>query len=389
MTAVADPVTRLPIGPEVDPTPAKRPEAGLVLEGRHVRLVPVDPEAHLDALHAAAHGPGHEALWQYLGTEPFPDKAAFRGYLEKAAAASDPFMLAILDGETGEPVGHATYMRIEPAHRVIEVGNILYTPRLQRSPGASEAMYLMARHAFEEMGYRRYEWKCNDLNAPSRRAAHRYGFTYEGTFRQHMIVKGRSRDTAWYAMLDGDWPARRRAFELWLDPGNFGPDGQQKLALSALNATAIPGAALRRAGPADEAAFDAVHRAAYAWNREQLGMEPVPLLTPTPEILQTYETWLLEEGGTLAGAASLAPHHDHLEIWSLSVDPERQNAGIGRRLLEAAEARARALGLSTLRLFTGAPLTKNIDWYQRRGYATEREEDLPDGRRLVHMSKTI
>lgn len=389
MIAVPDPVTRLPIGPEIEGAPARRPDRDIVLEGRHVRLVPVDPEAHGRALYEAAHGPGHEALWQYLFPEPYPDEAAFRAYLDKAAAASDPFMLAILDRASGECVGHATYMRIEPAHRVIEVGNILYTPRLQRSPAATEAMYLMARHAFEQLGYRRYEWKCNDLNAPSRRAAHRYGFTYEGTFRQHMIVKGRNRDTAWYAMLDGDWPSRRRAFELWLEPANFDSHGRQRLALSDLNATLIPGQGLRRAAPADVQAFDAMHRAAYVWNREVLGMEPVPLQTPSPEILDRYETWLLDESGKLAGAAALAPYPDHLEIWSLSVDPARQNAGIGRKLLEASEARAKALGLSTLRLFTGAPLTKNIDWYHRRGYATERTEDLPDGRRLVHMVKTI
>ncbi|HMO30686.1 GNAT family N-acetyltransferase [Enterovirga sp.] len=389
MSAVIEPATRLPIGAEVDATPAKRPEPGLVLEGRHVRLVPIDPAAHGSALYAGSHGPGREALWQYLFPAPFPDEGAFRAYLEKAAASADPFMLAILDRDSGEAVGHATYMRIEPAHRAIEVGNILYTPRLQRGPGGTEAMYLMARHAFEDLGYRRYEWKCNDLNGPSRRAAHRYGFTYEGTFRQHMIVKGRNRDTAWYAMLDGDWPSRRRAFELWLDPANFDGEGRQRLALSALNASTIPGLPLRRGGPADEAPFAAMHRAAYAWNREMLGMEPVPLQTAPGEILRRYETWLLDEAGTLAGAAALSPCPDHLEVWSLSVDPARQNAGIGRRLLEAAEARAKALGLSTLRLFTGKPLTKNIDWYRRRGYAEEREEELPDGRRLVHMVKTI
>ena len=126
-------------------------------------------------------------------------------------------------------------MRIEPAHRVIEVGSILYTPRLQRTPAATEAMYLMARHVFEDLGYRRYEWKCNALNAPSRRAALRFGFTFEGIFRQHMVVKGRNRDTAWFSMLDSEWPARKASFERWLDPSNFGPDGRQKIGLSALD----------------------------------------------------------------------------------------------------------------------------------------------------------
>lgn len=377
------------IGREVDVTPAKRPEPGLVLEGQHVRLVPIDPAAHSAALYAASHGPGHEALWRYLFPEPYPDEAAFRAYLEKSAAAQDPFMLGIVERASGEIVGHATYMRIEPAHRVIEVGNILYTPRLQRGPGGTEAMYLMARHAFDDLGYRRYEWKCNDLNAPSRRAAERYGFVYEGTFRQHMIVKGHNRDTAWFSMLDTEWPARRRAFELWLSPDNFDASGRQRLALSALNATTIANSPLRRATAADETAFAAMHRAAYEWNRQMLGLEPVPLLIPPGEILKRYETWFLEDDGAIVGAAALDPRPDHLEIWSLSVDPARQNAGIGRRLLDAAEARARELGLPKLRLFTGAPLTKNIDWYHRRGYATEREEDLPDGRRLVHMAKSI
>ena len=144
---------------------------------------------------------------------------------------------------------------------------------------------------------------------------------------------------------------------------------------------------LRLAGPEDAPAFEALQRRAYAWNREMLGMEPVPLLVPAAEVLERYETWLLEADG-LAGALALDPHPDHLVIWSVSVDPERQNAGIGRRLLGAAEDRARELGLSTLRLFTGAPLTKNIDWYERRGYAVERIEEQGD-RRLVHMVKHI
>ncbi len=136
---------------------------------------------------------------------------------------------AILDRASGAAVGYAAYMRIEPVHRVIEVGSILYTPQLQRTPLATEAMYLMARHVFEDLGYRRYEWKCNALNAPSRRAALRFGFTFEGIFRQHMIVKGRNRDTAWFSMLDSEWPARKANFERWLDPSNFGPDGRQKV----------------------------------------------------------------------------------------------------------------------------------------------------------------
>ncbi len=160
---------------------------------------------------------------------------AFDLHLQKAAVSEDPMFFAILDRASGAAVGYAAYMRIEPVHRVIEVGSILYTPQLQRTPLATEAMYLMARHVFEDLGYRRYEWKCNALNAPSRRAALRFGFTFEGIFRQHMIVKGRNRDTAWFSMLDSEWPARKANFERWLDPSNFGPDGRQKVSLSMLN----------------------------------------------------------------------------------------------------------------------------------------------------------
>ena len=142
---------------------------------------------------------------------------------------------ALWDNSSGDAVGYASYLRIEPVHKVIEVGNILYTPRLQRTVGATEAMYLIARYAFEELGYRRYEWKCNALNAPSRRAALRLGFKFEGLFRQHMIVKGRNRDTAWYTMLACEWPRRKRALEQWIEPGNFNSNGRQRIQLSSLN----------------------------------------------------------------------------------------------------------------------------------------------------------
>ncbi|MFG1306364.1 GNAT family protein [Xanthobacter autotrophicus] len=221
---VADAV---PLGPPVEGGPARRP-APVTLEGRHVAIVPFDVERHAASLYALSHGPERDALWAYLSAAPFPDEAAFARSYAEAATKADPLLFAIVEAETGRAVGHVTYMRIEPAHRVIEVGNILYSPALQRTPGATEAMYLMARHAFEDLGYRRYEWKCNALNAPSRRAAERLGFSYEGLFRQHMIIKGLSRDTAWYALLDHEWPRARAAFEAWLDPANFDAEGRQK-----------------------------------------------------------------------------------------------------------------------------------------------------------------
>ncbi len=204
------------------------------MEGRSVMLVPLDPEAHAESLFTKTHGDEKEQIWQYMGDGPFPDRAAFDESLRCKAASEDPLFYAILDRTGSVAMGYATYLRIEPAHRCIEVGNIVYTPELQRTTGATEAMYLMARYVFEELGYRRYEWKCNALNAPSRRAALRLGFTFEGIFRQHMIVKGRNRDTAWFAMLDSEWPARKDSFERWLSPENFDSAGRQKVSLSSL-----------------------------------------------------------------------------------------------------------------------------------------------------------
>jgi len=219
--------------------PAERPTR-VTLTGRFVSLVPLDARAHAPALRRHTHGPGRERLWTYLSAGPFPDEASLRLHLEEAAASDDPLFFAVIENPTGEAVGYASYMRIEPRHRVIEVGHILYTPKLQHSAGGTEAMYLMARHAFEDLGYRRYEWKCNALNEPSRRAALRYGFTFEGVFRQHMIVKGRNRDTAWYALLDHEWPACKAAFECWLAPDNFDAAGRQRVSLSALRASLPP-----------------------------------------------------------------------------------------------------------------------------------------------------
>jgi len=216
----------IPIGPSVDEHHAPRP-GHCVLEGRYGRLRPLDPARDSARLYALSHGAEAASLWAYLFTGPYPDPAAFDAHVATiAAGVTDPVFWAIANRDD-EALGWLSLMRIEPRHRVIEVGSILYTPPLQRTPLATEAQYLLARHVFETLGYRRYEWKCNDRNAPSMRAAERFGFTFEGRFRQHMIVKGRNRDTAWYAMLDEEWPERRAAFERWLAPENFDADGRQ------------------------------------------------------------------------------------------------------------------------------------------------------------------
>jgi len=221
----------------LDPAPAKVPSR-IRLEGRFVTVEPLDPATHAIPLYTGSHGDGKDELWRYLWDGPYPDRGAFEAALRQKAASQDPLSFAIVDRRSGLAVGHAAYLRITPEHRVIEIGSILFTPALQKTAGATEAMYLMARHAFEDLGYRRYEWKCDSLNTPSRHAALRLGFQFEGIFRQHMIIKGRNRDTAWFSMLDSEWPLRKANFERWLDPSNFDGQGNQKESLSALNGVA-------------------------------------------------------------------------------------------------------------------------------------------------------
>jgi len=199
-------------------------------EGRYVRLVPLSAESHTADLWDGVQG--HDEVWDYLADGPYAAEADLAAAIEQKAAGTAAVFLAIVPKSSGRAEGYASYMRIDPANGVLEVGNILMAPTLQKTTAATEAMYLMARHVFEDLGYRRYEWKCNADNAPSRRAALRYGFTFEGIFRQHMIVKGQNRDTAWFSMLDSEWPARRAAFEEWLDPANFDGQGRQRQTLT-------------------------------------------------------------------------------------------------------------------------------------------------------------
>jgi len=219
-----------PVGDLVAPHPAARP-GRTILRGRAVTLVPLDAETHADALFDASSGRDNDRLWTYLFDGPYDDRATFKANIAAKAHSEDPLFFAVLDNSSGRAVGYQTFLRIEPAHGVIEIGNILYSPAFQKTIGATEAQYLFARYVFDDLGYRRYEWKCNALNAPSRRAARRLGFSFEGVFRQHMIVKGRNRDTAWYSILDREWPVQRTAYERWLAPDNFDSDGRQKTSL--------------------------------------------------------------------------------------------------------------------------------------------------------------
>jgi RimJ/RimL family protein N-acetyltransferase len=199
----------------------------VTLTGQYVTVEPLNPDLHGKALWEGISGPANDELWRYLPDGPFAQQADFDQDMETKKASKDPLFHAIVDNLSRRALGRASFMRIEPKHRCLEVGSILYSPALQRTRGATEAMYLMARHVFETLGYRRYEWKCNALNEPSRRAALRLGFAFEGIFRQHMIVKGQNRDTAWFSLLDHEWPRRKQAFEAWLDPANFDANGAQ------------------------------------------------------------------------------------------------------------------------------------------------------------------
>ncbi len=222
-----------PIGSSAsDWRPPPRPSRKL-LEGRFCRLEPIDPDRHAEALFRANALDTDGRGWTYLPYGPFADLATYTAWMRDNCLGDDPFFYAIVDLASGEPVGLASYLRIDPRNGSIEVGHLRFSPLLQRKPAATEAMFLMMQHAFA-LGYRRYEWKCDALNAPSRAAALRLGLSYEGIFRQATVYKGRSRDTAWFAAIDGEWPALQRAFETWLAPDNFDERGEQRTALSEL-----------------------------------------------------------------------------------------------------------------------------------------------------------
>lgn len=231
-------VTQPPLGAPVPGwTPPPRPDAP-VLEGRYARLERLQADRHAGDLYRAFSA--SDAVWDYLPYGPFSSSSRYHRWVRETAAGDDPVFYAIKDLETGHFAGVAGYLRITPAAGSIEVGHINLSPELQHRRAATEAMFLMMQWAFDA-GYRRYEWKCDALNAPSRRAAQRLGLSYEGVFRQAAVVKGRNRDTAWFAAIDAEWPALKEAFGAWLAPTNFGPDGRQRERLSALTALVRPG----------------------------------------------------------------------------------------------------------------------------------------------------
>lgn len=232
--------SRLPLGAEVDWTPVGQPDRSS-LAGRYVLLRPVDAAADAQPLFSASHPPlGDPSIWTYLPDGPYDSVDHLREMLRWAESSEDPLYFTIVPLTDRTPAGWASYLRITPQVGVLEIGHIWFAPALQRTRAATEAIYLLARRAFDELGYRRVEWKCNALNAASRRAAERFGFAFEGVFRKHQVVKGRNRDTAWYAMTDDEWPLIRAAYEAWLAPGNFDQAGRQKTVLRARIVSGTP-----------------------------------------------------------------------------------------------------------------------------------------------------
>jgi RimJ/RimL family protein N-acetyltransferase len=221
----------LPLGAELDWTPVERPER-TPLRGSHILLRPVDAATDAEPLYAVSHLPaGDPAIWTYLPDGPYESPQHLREMLAWAESSDDPLYFTLAGLPDERPLGLASYLRITPEFGVIEIGHIWFGVPLQRTTGATEAIYLLAGRVFDDLGYRRLEWKCNALNAASRSAAERFGFSFEGVFRNHQVVKGRSRDTAWYAITDDEWPAIGSAFRAWLSPGNFEGDGRQRRSL--------------------------------------------------------------------------------------------------------------------------------------------------------------
>src|SRR5450830_746739 len=237
---MTQPLTHNPLGQPVGPSlPDWQPRPlppSVAMFGRYCRLEPIQAALHAEQLFDANGDDAEGRNFTYLFASPPADFAEYHAWVEQMSASQDPLMHAIIELDSGRAVGVASYLRIDPRFGAIEVGNINFSPRLQRTRAATEAMFLMMRRAFDELGYRRYEWKCDSLNAPSRAAALRYGFTFEGIFRNAVVYKNRSRDTAWFSITDGEWPQVKSAFEHWLDPENFDAQGSLRDSLGTLMA---------------------------------------------------------------------------------------------------------------------------------------------------------
>lgn len=220
-----------PIGPSLPDWNARERPKRKVIQGARCHLEPLDANRHAQELFTAYIEAADARDWTYMTIGPFADAAAYRTYVQAAADSSDPMHFTVIDGRSGRAVGTLSLMRIDAVNGVIEVGNVMFSPLLKQTPISTEAQYLLMKYVFDELGYRRYEWKCDSFNEPSRRTAARLGFQFEGIFRQALVYKGRSRDTAWFSIIDSEWPQILATFESWLDPENFDANGKQKRTL--------------------------------------------------------------------------------------------------------------------------------------------------------------
>jgi len=358
-----------------------------VLDGQYCRLEPLDVSRHLDDIWAV--NAGHDRVWDWLPATPPKSKDEYRALLDSMVAKAGIVPLAVIDKADGKAKGHLWIMEIRPEHGVFEVGWITYSPALQRTRAATEAIYLVGDYGFS-LGYRRFEWKCNNFNQPSKRAALRFGFRYEGLFRQHMVVKGENRDTAWFSILDSEWPVRAQAFRRWLAPENFDVQGGQRRQLGTFNQIAAQAGAvmLRRAGYADIPAILALKNAAYTPNESIIGVPSLPRIADYRQVVAEHEVWLAEGEGGLEAALVLDIEPEDFTVWSVAVAPEAGGRKLGATLMAFADERARALGYGSVHLYTHAKLTQRIGWYERLGFTITHHEDMAD-RRLTHMRKTF
>ncbi|AOK31260.1 MULTISPECIES: GNAT family N-acetyltransferase [Burkholderia] len=354
------------IGQAVSDWSARPRPAAVTRQGHYCRIEPLDAGRHAADLHAAYATATDGRDWTYMAVGPFDDEASYRRYAESAAASTDPLHFAVIDLASGRAIGTLALMRIDPANGVIEVGSVAFSPDLKRTPASTEAQYLLMKYIFDELGYRRYEWKCDSLNAPSRKAAVRLGFRYEGTFRQAVVYKGRNRDTAWFAILDSEWPALATAFDAWLSPANFDVHGQQRQSLTAIRsaqAAARPhaghphagaGIAIRPLDVRDEATWRELWRGYQAFY--ETALSEAVFATTWARLHDPQEPMFalgaFDETGKLLGIVHAIYHRScwtigpYCYLQDLFTEPGSRGRGVGRALIEAVYEQARAAGAS-------------------------------------------
>ncbi|PCE33169.1 GNAT family N-acetyltransferase [Burkholderia ubonensis] len=357
----------------------------VTLHGRHCRIEPLDADRHAADLYAAYASAPDGRNWTYLAHGPYTDEASYRAYARTAAESTDPMHFAVIDVASGRAVGTLALMRIDPANGVIEVGSVTFSPALQRTPISTEAQYLLMRHVFDTLGYRRYEWKCDSLNAPSRKAAERLGFRYEGTFRQALVYKGRNRDTAWYSIVDGEWPALAAAFDAWLSPANFDEQGNQRASLAAIRhaqanardaASRADGAtriAIRPLAAADEAAWRPLWRAYQQFYGTALS--DAVFATTWARLMDPAEPMFVlgafDDAGVLVGIVHALFHRScwtegpYCYLQDLYTAADARGRGAGGALIEAVYARAREAGASRVYWLTRETNTTARALYDR------------------------